>query len=247
MKNDMFWAKGSFAQTMGSEDYTEKMKTFHKKHDEDMNFDCKKCKKKISAHNKEWHDGMCDDCFNEQYFPEEAQIIETDINAIMRHCKSKPIERENMKFWEFLKSDNMDQQQFQKIVKEITLKINCRQCANCCKILSIVLDDEDISKISSSLNISKEEFISIYLVKNDENKYEMKSKPCPFLKENMCQINDKKPTSCREYPFLDKGVSDRCNQFFSNAEICPIVFNVLENAKEEFLEQIYENEDWEID
>ena len=70
-KEDKFWAEGSFAQQMGSEDWEKKKRTFHMKHDEEMNYICKKCSKKISAHNKEWHDGMCDDCFNEKYFPEE--------------------------------------------------------------------------------------------------------------------------------------------------------------------------------
>lgn len=238
MKKDGFWAKGSFAQTMSSKDYNEKMKTFHKKHDEDMNFDCKKCKKKISAHNKDWHDEMCDDCFNEQYFPEEAQIIETDINAIIRHCKSKPIEKENMKFSEFLKSDEFDQEIFIKIVDEITKQIDCTKCANCCKVLGIVLNELDIERISKHLKLTKEEFISKYLVKND-NELKIKQLPCPFLKDNNCSIYEIRPKTCREYPNLDKDVSDRCQQFFSNAEICPIVFNVLENAKEEFLEEIY--------
>ena len=61
---DDFWEEGSFIQTMSSVDIKEKMKTFHKKHDEDMNFNCRKCGKKISAHNKDWHDGLCDECFN---------------------------------------------------------------------------------------------------------------------------------------------------------------------------------------
>jgi len=64
------WEDGSFAETMSHEEMEEKMKTFHKKHDEDMNYDCKKCNKKISAHNKDWHDGMCDDCFNKTYYKE---------------------------------------------------------------------------------------------------------------------------------------------------------------------------------
>jgi DNA-directed RNA polymerase subunit RPC12/RpoP len=34
------------------------------KHDEEMNYSCKNCKKKISAHNNDWHGGMCDECFN---------------------------------------------------------------------------------------------------------------------------------------------------------------------------------------
>jgi len=62
------WENGEFTETLGPIDIKEKMKTFHKKHDEDMNYKCKKCNKKISSHNKDWHDNMCDDCFNKQYF-----------------------------------------------------------------------------------------------------------------------------------------------------------------------------------
>jgi len=65
-----FWEEGYFAETLSSQDREERMKTFHKKHDEDMNFNCRKCNKKISAHNKDWHDGMCDSCFNKAHFPE---------------------------------------------------------------------------------------------------------------------------------------------------------------------------------
>lgn len=58
-----FWEEGAFIETSGPLDKG-RMKTFHKKHDEDMNFNCKECNKKISAHNRDWHNHMCDDCFN---------------------------------------------------------------------------------------------------------------------------------------------------------------------------------------
>ena len=61
------WEDGAFMETLGSQDIKEKMKTFHKKHDEDMNYNCKKCNNKISIHNKDWHNGMCDECFNKEY------------------------------------------------------------------------------------------------------------------------------------------------------------------------------------
>ena len=64
-KNSLF-EEGCFAQTPGNDDLKDKMHTFHKKHDEDMNFNCRKCGNKISAHNKDWHDSMCDKCFNEK-------------------------------------------------------------------------------------------------------------------------------------------------------------------------------------
>ena len=66
-----FWTEGSFVQSMSSKDWEKKKRTFHMKHDEEMNYNCKKCNKKISAHNRDWHDGMCDDCFNATYFREE--------------------------------------------------------------------------------------------------------------------------------------------------------------------------------
>ena len=61
------WEDGAFMETLGSHDIKEKIKTFHKKHDEDMNYNCKKCNNKISAHNKDWHNGMCDECFNKEF------------------------------------------------------------------------------------------------------------------------------------------------------------------------------------
>lgn len=65
-----FWFEGFFAETISPEQSPEKMRTFHMKHDEEMNFNCSKCNGKISAHNKDWHENMCDLCFNKMYFPE---------------------------------------------------------------------------------------------------------------------------------------------------------------------------------
>lgn len=67
-KIQSIWNEGFFAETVSGEDVERRMKTFHKSHDEDMNFNCKKCGRKISAHNKDWHDEMCDECFDAEYF-----------------------------------------------------------------------------------------------------------------------------------------------------------------------------------
>ncbi len=70
MKKDEneFWGEGSFIESISSDEVEKKLKTLHK--ERDLNFNCKKCKKKISSHNKDWHDCMCDDCFNKTYFKE---------------------------------------------------------------------------------------------------------------------------------------------------------------------------------
>ena len=68
---EFLWSEGSFAETIGPLDIKEKMKTFHMKHDEDIRFNCKKCNVKISVHNKDWHAGMCDRCFNKEVCDED--------------------------------------------------------------------------------------------------------------------------------------------------------------------------------
>ena len=73
-KKDKLWEKGYFAETLGSKDMDEKMRTFDMKHDEEMNFNCKDCNAKISAHNKDWHEELCDSCFNKQYHDGEMHI-----------------------------------------------------------------------------------------------------------------------------------------------------------------------------
>ncbi len=37
-----FWSEGYFGETLSGKELKEKMKTFYKGHDEDMNFNCKK-------------------------------------------------------------------------------------------------------------------------------------------------------------------------------------------------------------
>ena len=65
-ENDGLWDEDSFIESVSQEELKEKMKIFHKKHDEDMNFNCKACNIKISSYNKDWHNCMCDVCFDKR-------------------------------------------------------------------------------------------------------------------------------------------------------------------------------------
>lgn len=76
--NESIWSEGSFIQSMSPEEMEAKSRTFHMKHNEEMNFNCKKCRVKISAHNNDWHDNMCDDCFNITYFPDTMKKYEDE-------------------------------------------------------------------------------------------------------------------------------------------------------------------------
>lgn len=62
------WDEKDFFENIDKKEIKTKMRTFHMKHNEEMNFKCKVCNAKISAHNKDWHNEMCDNCFDKKYF-----------------------------------------------------------------------------------------------------------------------------------------------------------------------------------
>ncbi len=66
---DWLWSEKSYAQTLSTTDpdYDERMRYFQQKPDELKDHNCKKCKKAIGKHNVYWHEGMCNDCFFDQY------------------------------------------------------------------------------------------------------------------------------------------------------------------------------------
>lgn len=63
LEEEGFWEESSFIESMSSEEMEKKMKSFHMSHDQDVNYECKKCGCKISLHNKDWHNCLCDKCF----------------------------------------------------------------------------------------------------------------------------------------------------------------------------------------
>lgn len=63
-EEDSFLAEGSFIESVSLEEMKQKERTIHMKHNEEMDYNCKQCDVKISAHNKDWHAGMCDKCFD---------------------------------------------------------------------------------------------------------------------------------------------------------------------------------------
>jgi Fe-S-cluster containining protein len=88
--------------------------------------------------------------------------------------------------------------------------------------------------ISSRLEISKEEFINKYLENSEESdELRISKRPCPFLKNNECEIYDIRPEDCRSYPHLHKkGFRTRLIGVIENYPVCPIVFNTYNQLKE---------------
>ena len=117
--------------------------------------------------------------------------------------------------------------------------VDCTRCANCCKTMDITFSNGDIERIAGHLNLKADEFIETYLEPDKEDgPYQIRQKPCPFLGEdNRCTIYDVRPAVCREYPHTDKeGFTFRTRGIANNALVCPAVFWIVEQMKQEALE-----------
>ena len=163
------------------------------------------------------------------------EFVETDISKIKKLPKRK--ENENWEFRAFLKESDISSEEIDRIVKElyaaISLKIDCAKCANCCREIHPLLDDEDVEKFSAGSGLTAAQFKKQYLVKDEEHgKFAFKGKPCPFLGNNGCECYEYRPMDCQSYPHLDKdGFVFRLIEVVQSCSVCPIVFNVYERLK----------------
>lgn len=118
--------------------------------------------------------------------------------------------------------------------EEAFQKIDCLQCAACCKNYSPRFKTPDIKRISKHLRMKEGDFIETYLDLDKEGDYVVNSKPCPFLGEdNFCSIYDQRPSDCQRFPYTDEDVIlKRPVITLKNSTFCPITYYVLERLRE---------------
>lgn len=109
-------------------------------------------------------------------------------------------------------------------------RIDCLQCANCCKNYSPRFKTPDIKRIAKHLKMKEGEFIDRYLRIDEDGDFVVKSTPCPFLgADNYCSIYEQRPSDCHRFPYTDEDVIIKRPQLTQkNSTFCPIVFYVLE-------------------
>jgi Fe-S-cluster containining protein len=124
--------------------------------------------------------------------------------------------------------------QLPQLHEEAFSRIDCLQCANCCKNYSPRFKTPDIKRISKHLGMKESDFIETYLKVDGEGDYVAKSLPCPFLgADNFCSIYEERPSDCRRFPYTDEDVIIKRKQLtLKNSTFCPIVNYVLEKLSE---------------
>ncbi len=153
---------------------------------------------------------------------------------------AKKKENENIEFRTFLKCNANDEildRQFAELHEELFANYDCNRCRNCCKMYYGTIPANDIEKDSEYLGISKEQFITTYLIgKRNEDGYSTKHKPCDFLEnDGTCKLGDCKPENCVNYPYTNQ--PDRWESLYSvleAVEVCPVAFEIYERLKKEY-------------
>jgi len=136
------------------------------------------------------------------------------------------------KYKSFLKRADKNKvlKQLPELHEEAFEKIDCLQCANCCRNYSPRFKTPDIKRISKHLKMKEGAFIETYLRLDEDGDFVAKTSPCPFLGEdNFCTIYENRPSDCHRFPYTDEDVIfKRPAITLKNSTFCPAVYFVLE-------------------
>lgn len=125
---------------------------------------------------------------------------------------------------------------FQEIHVETFAKIDCLDCANCCKTTGPRLSASDTERISAHLRMPVKSFEDHYVRIDEDGDRVMKVLPCPFLMDdNACSIYTARPKACRTYPHTDRRRQRQLlNLHLKNVEVCPAVQQILTRISEHY-------------
>jgi Fe-S-cluster containining protein len=144
---------------------------------------------------------------------------------------------ENERFRRFMKTHDVQERRFRRMAEEIEAQIDCRACANCCKVAETDIAEREIDRLARAVGITRAAFIEQYTTRSDEDNtliLRRTERGCVFLDGNDCSIYEERPETCRNFPHLVRGagsIPSRMWQFIDRATYCPIVYNSLEAYK----------------
>lgn len=164
-------------------------------------------------------------------------MVVTDLVQIKRLGERK--QGENERFRRHLKRHNFPELKFRRVAEEVENQIDCRACANCCKVAETDITERDLERLARYLGITPRRFVAEYTTASafEENETILRrtESGCIFLDGNDCAIYEARPDTCRNFPHLMRGAGSfesRMWQMVDRATYCPIVYNSLEAFKE---------------
>jgi len=164
----------------------------------------------------------------------------TEMVKIKEYLELK--KKENAQFAAFLNnlgeaSPFMVSRSVHELAAGFSKVVDCTKCGNCCKFITIHITGEDRRKLARRLNITENEFRSVYCRSTDKG-WAFTDLQCPFLENNCCTVYEDRPGVCHAFPYLNldsmtmDGIGfSKGQELVAMAYRCPIMFNVLEELK----------------
>jgi Fe-S-cluster containining protein len=161
------------------------------------------------------------------------------IEPIKLRVLAQEKEDENWKFRQFLKQCDLESEELDERVSELTKRvwagIDCTTCANCCKEVKPTFNQEEVTRLARRSGIELQQFIHAYLEQTkdgDDKPWRTRTTPCPFLKDNRCSVYEDRPADCSGYPYLyEPDFVFRTIAMIDRVSTCPIVYEVIEELK----------------
>ena len=159
----------------------------------------------------------------------------TDLVQIRRLGEKK--RDENLRFRRHLKSHVFVERQFRRAAEEMHDQIDCRQCAECCRVTEVQLAGRDVEHLARFFRISEKAFLEQFTATGEDGELILRrtSAGCVFLEGNECTVYEARPGNCERFPHLLRGsgsMVSRMWQFVDRATYCPIVYNWMEAVKD---------------
>lgn len=152
-------------------------------------------------------------------------------DKLLQNWEKKSGERQKL-YKQFLQRADKNKvlKQLPDLHEEAFEKIDCLQCANCCRNYSPRFKTPDVKRIAKHLRMKESVFIETYLKVDEEGDFVVKTAPCPFLgSDNFCTIYEERPSDCRRFPYTDEDVIIKRQALtLKNTSFCPITYYVVE-------------------
>jgi Fe-S-cluster containining protein len=159
----------------------------------------------------------------------------TDLVQIRR--LGEKARNENSKFRRWIKSHTFVERQFRRAAENVHEAIDCRSCAECCRVTEVQLAERDVEHLARHLGIPPKKFLEQYTATDAEGQLILRrtAAGCVFLDGNDCTVYDARPGNCERFPHLLRGsgsLESRMWEFVDRATYCPIVYNWMEAVKD---------------
>lgn len=144
------------------------------------------------------------------------------------------VKEENWMFRSFLKTQKSAVVDclVHELHKKLFADIDCTACANCCKSIVPITQEEEIEVMAEKLGLTSAEFKAGYIETTEEG-FIISKKKCPFITAKGCSVYEYRPQNCVEYPYTNqKEILTRLVNLLENCAICSVVFEIFEQLKQ---------------